>query len=172
MILSEYAPKTKAKSQYFLERNRIVSGISLGVLIIEAKYRSGTSVTARFATKQKRKVFVLPHEIEDKYGVGTNKLIKNGAKLVTSTEEIIKSFDFLTYKKIDKENKLNNTIIAKQNIKNAQYKQVYELFSDKIISINEICKKLNKEVGEVSSILLMLEIEGYIKKVAGGYKCV
>ena len=55
-MLSEYPPETEAKSNYFLQRNRIVSGIALGILVVEAAYRSGTSVTAKFAKAQKRKV--------------------------------------------------------------------------------------------------------------------
>ena len=65
LVLSEYPPEEKAKSKNFLERNRIVSGLSKGILIIEAMHRSGTSVTARLAKEQERKVFVLPHEIDD-----------------------------------------------------------------------------------------------------------
>ena len=68
-IISEYSPNTYAKSQYFLERNRIVSGLSLGVLVIEAAYRSGTSVTAALAKKQGKKVFCIPHELTNIHGV-------------------------------------------------------------------------------------------------------
>ena len=89
LVLSEYPPKKQATSKKFLERNRIVSGLSIGVLIVEAMHRSGTSVTARYAIEQKRKVFVPPHEIGDKNGVGTNKLLKQGAIIVTKTKDII-----------------------------------------------------------------------------------
>ena len=64
LVITEYPPEEKAKSDNFLERNRIVSGIALGILVIEAMYRSGTSVTARLAKQQGRKVFALPHEID------------------------------------------------------------------------------------------------------------
>ena len=100
LIISEYAPEIQAQSKQFLERNRIISGLSIGVLVIEAGYRSGTSVTAKIAKKQNRKVFVLPHEINDKYGIGTNKLIQKGAILVTSTKDIVENFKFLKYKEI------------------------------------------------------------------------
>ena len=100
LILSEYPPEEKAKSKNFLERNRIVSGLSKGILIIEAMYRSGTSVTSRLAKEQERKVFVLPHEIYDKNGVGTNKLIREGAILVTSVKDIISEFNEIEYKEI------------------------------------------------------------------------
>ena len=119
LILSEYPPEEKAKSKNFLERNRIVSGLSKGILIIEAMHRSGTSVTARLAKEQERKVFVLPHEIDDKNGVGTNRLIREGAILVTSVKEIISEFSEMKYKKI-KESEIQKSDIEnkkKSNIK-------------------------------------------------------
>lgn len=173
LVLSEYSPKTSAKSEYFLQRNRIVSGIALGILVVEAAYRSGTSVTAKLAKQQNRKVFVLPHEIDDMYGVGTNRLLKNGATLITSTEEIINAFDFLTYKPMVIKKEVNQDLkFNKRPLKNLEYQEVYELISDKIISINDIYQKLNKTISQINYDLFMLEIEGYIKKEAGGYKCV
>ena len=89
LIITEYPPNEEAKSCYFLERNRIISGLSLGLLVIEALYRSGTSVTARLAIKQRKKVFTVPHEIWDSRGVGTNRLLKQGAHLITDTSDIL-----------------------------------------------------------------------------------
>ncbi len=205
LIISEYPPDIKAESKYFLARNRIVSGISIGVLIVEAAYRSGTSVTARFATEQNKKVFVLPHEIEDIHGVGTNRLIRKGAILVTSAEEIINEFKFLEYKKIHKDVRKQeiNTIqktkernrekqerdkkqkeidrqeqekkqkeINMSKLKNKKEQKIYKIITTEVISINEICKKSNMPFYEISSILFSLEIEGYIEKVAGGYRCI
>ena len=91
-MISEYPPNTKCQSQYFLERNRIISGLSLGVLVIEAIFRSGTSVTAKLAILQNKKVFTLPHEIWNIHGLGTNILLKDGAILVTSVEDILQEF--------------------------------------------------------------------------------
>ena len=68
-VISEYSPNTSAKSQFFLERNRIVSGLSIGILVIEAAYRSGTSVTAAIAKEQNKKVFCIPHEMDNYHGV-------------------------------------------------------------------------------------------------------
>ena len=68
-VISEYPPETEASSKRFLERNRIVSGLSMATLVIEAAYRSGTSVTAGLAKKQGRKVFCIPHEMENMHGV-------------------------------------------------------------------------------------------------------
>lgn len=193
LIISEYPPDIKAESKYFLARNRIVSGISIGVLIVEAAHRSGTSVTARLATEQNKKVFVLPHEIEDMHGVGTNRLIRRGAILVTSAEEIINEFKFLEYKKVHKDVKKQeiNTMrktkernrekqeqdkkqkeINMSKLKNKQEQKIYKIITTEVTSINEICKKSNIPFYEISSILFSLEIEGYIEKVAGGYRCI
>lgn len=166
LIISEYPPNVKAKSEFFLERNRIVSGLSIGILVIEAAYRSGTSVTARIAKEQGKKIFVLPHEIGDIHGVGTNNLIRKGATLVTSTKEIIKEYDFLKYKKISKKENL------KIEFKTIEEKQVYLLLKSKITNINIISDKLQLPINKINEILFMLELHGYIKKKKGVYECI
>lgn len=166
LIISEYPPNVKAKSEFFLERNRIVSGLSIGILVIEAAYRSGTSVTARIAKEQGKKIFVLPHEIGDIHGVGTNNLIRKGATLVTSTKEIIKEYDFLKYKKISKKENL------KIEFKTIEEKQVYLLLKSKITNINIISDKLQLSINKINEILFMLELHGYIKKKKGVYECI
>ena len=88
-IISEYPLGTKPEKNNFPERNRIISGISKGVLIIEAKERSGTIVTADFALEQGRDVYVVPGNINSPNSVGTNRLIKEGAMLVTNYKDIL-----------------------------------------------------------------------------------
>lgn len=180
LIISEYAPEIKPKSNQFLERNRIVSGLSIGVLVIEAGHRSGTSVTARMSKKQNRKLFVLPHEINDKYGVGTNKLIQKGAMLVTSTKDIIENFEFLKYKEILNHNKIENygtnskgKLENKLNIKfnNKQEEQIYNLIKNNVNNINELVKISKVPINKINEILLILELEKYIIKSKGGYIC-
>lgn len=239
LIISEYPPDARHQSKYFLQRNRIVSGLSLGVLVIEATFRSGTSVTARLATLQGRKVFAVPHEIWNSHGVGTNRLIKNDAIMVTETNDILLEFDNLKglttndIKMVDLPNfsiklndfnihpynsncglhvlnidssnndlqisnidSLNNDLqvsninilnndlqvsnaifkssksLEKKICKDSKLQCVYDLISTTPISINEICKKTSKSISDVSNILFSLELEGYIKKVAGGYVCI
>lgn len=213
LIISEYPPNTKCQSKYFLERNRIVSGLSLGILVIEAVFRSGTSVTAKLAFSQNKKVFALPHEIWNSHGIGTNKLIKNGAILVTNTEDILQEIKCLkkmaqkyrTIEKIDlnslhvdyeifenskksikstnsikstkfitsiKDTLISSNIIEKKELKNPRLAYLYDFISANPISINELCKKTSTSISKVSSDLFALELEGYIKKVAGGYICI
>ena len=89
-IISEYPLGTKPEKQNFPQRNRIISGISKGVLVIEAKEQSGTLITVDFALEQGRDVFVLPGNIDSINSIGTNRLIQEGAKLVTTYKEILK----------------------------------------------------------------------------------
>jgi len=88
-IISEYSPNTSPTKKTFPARNRIVSGLSLGVLVIEAPRKSGALITARTAIEQGREVFVVPGRINDLNSEGCNYLIKMGARLVTNPEEII-----------------------------------------------------------------------------------
>lgn len=171
LVITQYPPEERAKSKNFLERNRIVSGLALGILVVEAAYRSGTSVTAKLAKEQRRKVFALPHELDDIHGVGTNKLIQKGAKMVTSTKDIIKEFSFLEYKEPIKEERIQIQN-SRKKCKNKEYNDIYQLITENPISLNEIYQKSSKSISEVNNILLMLELDGYIEKVAGGYICI
>ncbi len=176
LVITEYPPEEKAKSKNFLERNRIVSGLALGILVVEAAYRSGTSVTANLAKEQGKKVFALPHEIDDLHGVGTNRLIKKGAKIVTSAKDILIEFPKLSYKEPPKKSQIKSKkdkpVLAKRReCKNQEYNEIYQLITKEPISINEIYKKTSQTITKINNILFMLEIEGYIQKVAGGYTC-
>ena len=91
-IISEYPLGEKPQKQNFPERNRIVSGISKGVVVVEAKEKSGTLITVDFALEQGRDVFVVPGNIDSEESTGTNRLIKQGAKVVTSYEDIVEEY--------------------------------------------------------------------------------
>lgn len=160
----EYAENIKPEAKRFVERNRIVSGLSMGVLIIEAKHRSGTSITASFAKSQGKTIFCIPHSLEQKEGIGTNKQIKNGAKLVTSPQEIIDELKIKTEK--IKENK--QIIIDVINIPE-EYMPIYKYITEKPINIDEICKKTKLEISKVNYILTMLELEGFVEQLPGKF---
>ncbi len=89
LIISEYPPDTKPLRWHFPARNRIISGLSKGTFIIEAKRKSGSLITANFAVNEGREVFSLPGSILNPFSAGTNDLIQQGAKLVTSAEDIL-----------------------------------------------------------------------------------
>lgn len=160
-VVSEYRENTKPSQNGFVQRNRIVSGLSIGVLIIEAKHRSGTSITANFARSQGRKIFCIPHSLEQKEGIGTNRQIRNGAKLVTTPKEIIDELKIETKKIENVENEIEIINVPQE------YMQVYKYISKNPINIDEICKKTKMEISSVNYILTMLELEGYIEQLPG-----
>ena len=159
-VISEYEPKIKASSKNFLERNRIVSGLSLGTVVIEASYRSGTSVTAKIAKEQGRDVFCIPGSLDNPKSIGTNNLIKEFAKIVTSPKDVINNYNFLHKIEVN-----SNTLVEEQIPE--EYKKIYSLITDIPININDIAKKSLLELREVSSKLTMLELDGKVVKLPG-----
>ena len=163
LIITEYEENEEANSKKFLERNRIVSGLAIGTLVVEGGHRSGTSVTARLTKKQEKNIFCIPSSLENKKGITPNKLIKEGAFLVTEVGDIISKYPELKLKKqhINKVKKESDSI-------NKEYKDIYNcLDNEKAIHINEISKRLNLNINEVSYKLMMLELEDKIVSLPG-----
>ena len=156
-IITEYEPDVKPNSENFPKRNRIVSGLSKGVLVIEAVYRSGTSITAKLAQSQGRKVFCIPSNLERKNGVGTNQLIKEGASLETNIDDILNA--------IKVERKAENNAVKIP----AEYLPIYEVLEDEPMNVNVICKKLKTDISSINANLMLMELEGYIKSLPGNY---
>lgn len=154
-IISEYKPDTIPDSKNFPKRNRIVSGLSNGVLVIEAVYRSGTSITAKLAKQQGKPVFCVPSNLGRKNGVGTNNLIKEGASLITSVDDIL---DCLHVEKKQE--------IAKREIPK-EYIEIYKAIEEEPTNINIICKKLKTDISNINATLMIMELEGYIKSLPG-----
>lgn len=152
-VISECEPNQKADLSKFPLRNRIISGIALGVLLIEARYRSGSTVTARYAFEQRKNVFCIPHNLDSKTGYGPNEYIKYGAKLVTNYEDILEEYNlFNKEEKIKVDNK---------------YLQIYKCINEIPHSINEISRLSGKTIAEVNEALFMLEMDGMIKSLPG-----
>ena len=97
LVVSEYLVGTKPEAVNFPRRNRIISGISEGVLVIEAKRKSGTMITVDFALEQGKNIYIIPGNIDSINSEGTNDLIKQGAKLVTSLEDIVEDYSYLQF---------------------------------------------------------------------------
>ena len=156
-IISEYEPNVEPDSKHFPIRNRIISGLVDGVLVVEAKSKSGSGITARLTKEQNKKVYCIPSNIDSKNGVGTGRLIQEGAKLVLSPQDILIELGM---------NIIENKISEQKNIKvDKQYKAVYETLTRVPINVNEICKRTGKNIIEVNTTLTMLELEGLIKQV-------
>lgn len=168
LVITEYPPDVMAKSERFLERNRIVSGLSEGVLIIEAAYRSGTSVTAKLAYRQGKVVMALPGRLDNSYGVGVNKLIQEGAKLVTNIEDVLVNFPQFT-------NKLGKNHLEKQisfwDVKE-EYKEIVNILKNKTLSMEEIVQSTKeKDLRQTLNLLINMELEGILTQEMGvGYK--
>lgn len=148
-VISEYEPNEQKDKANFPRRNRIISGISLGTLVIEATYRSGSTITAKHAIKQHKEVFCIPNRLDISTGYSTNLLIQNGANLVMKPEDILNYYiDSTEETEIEEE-----------------YKQIYNLISNMPITANELSKITNKTISETMQTLTMLELEGYIKSI-------
>ena len=162
-VISEYAPNVEARSELFVERNRIVSGLSMGTLVVEAKHRSGTSITAELAIKQGRKVFCLNQAVSDKYEVGTTRLLVQGkAMLVKTTKDIIKHYPFLTY--IEPPSKMYKQI----EFDDIFQEQIYNELKRRNMDSNELSKKLKWSIGEINATLSIMEMGELIVKEPNG----
>lgn len=159
-IISEYPPEEKVNMANFPTRNRIIAGISSCVLVIEAKYRSGSSITAKNAFEQKKPVFCIPNQLGIKTGVGTNNLIKMGAKLVTNVNDILLQ---IGEKQIEEKEQEQEEIILKQIVVKKEYKTIYEILKKEPININELAKITKEEIQKINQKLTMMEIEGLIE---------
>ena len=156
-IISEYEPDTEPNSKNFPIRNRIISGLADGVLVVEAKDRSGSGITARLAKKQNKKVYCIPSNIDSKNGVGTGRLIQEGANLVLSPQDILIELGISIEE--------NKTTEERNITVDKQYKAVYEILTRVPINVNEICKRTGKNIIEVNTTLTMLELQGLVKQV-------
>lgn len=157
LVISEYPPKTKAILSKFPYRNRIISGLSMGVLVVEATLgRSGSLVTARYAKEQNKKIFSIPGNINLKTSKGTNWLIKEGAKLVTCAEDILTEFNIKT-------ESIEETEVQIE----PEYIELYNQITYMPVNINIIAKKCKTNFSKISQQLLMMELKGYIKSMPG-----
>lgn len=163
-IISEYPPDTKVNMANFSIRNRIIAGIAKGVLVVEAKFRSGSSITARDAFAQNKPVFCIPNQIGIKTGVGTNNLIKLGAKLVTNVNEILCE---IGENPIEKQKEKQEKNDKKQKKVKTEYKNIYRILQKEAININELVRKSNENISQITQKLTMMEIEGLIETLPG-----
>jgi DNA processing protein len=166
-VVSEFPPGTSPEAQNFPRRNRIISGLSLGVVIVEASENSGALITARQAMEQNREVFAVPGNITSLRSKGTHRLIQEGAKLVESVEDILKEFVYLLKNEGTIESKTRN---AHQNIKeslSAEEKKVFDQLKTEPVYIDSIIDETRLPSEQVLGILLQLELKGLVKQIAG-----
>ncbi|MBI5221167.1 MAG: DNA-protecting protein DprA [Candidatus Liptonbacteria bacterium] len=159
-IISEYPPDTEPLPHRFLERNRIVSGLSRGVVIIEAPERSGSLATARFALEQNRDVFVVPGPIRHPNFVGSHKLIQAGADLVTHPQEILERYGWAT-----------RSASETEQFASPEEQQIIRFLGDQIrpAGIDKIAESTKLDTRTVSEVITLLILKGKVAEAGGGY---
>jgi len=165
-IVSEFLPGTSARPGHFPRRNRIISGMSLGTVVVEAEIKSGSLVTARFAIEHDREVFAVPGSPRNPLALGCNQLIKQGAKLIESAADIMEELKIST-----SVNMLEQPI--EKNVKN--YEQ--GLLNDSLLAsvdyeitpVDIVISRSKLPTDEVLTRLTVLELKGLVTAVPGGY---
>ncbi len=166
--ISEYPPGVRPMPMNFPARNRLISGISQGIVVIEAGERSGSLITAEFALEQGREVFAVPGNINSFTSVGTNKLIRDGAKIVTCVEDIIEELAGFNYTGI------NTGIERKEGFDESKFRgldsderKLVEFLKTEPLHIDVLANKSGFGVKVVNSLLIMLELKGIVEQAPG-----
>lgn len=159
-VLSEFPPGTPPESWRFPARNRIISGLSLGVVVVEAAHKSGALITVDFALEQGREVFSVPGPINSKYSLGTNELIKQGAKPLTCIEDVLDQFDT---KLLTENSNFDKPEVELSNIE----KKILAQLEYIPIDIDYIASRTEFSSAEINSACILMEMKGLIKKTPG-----
>lgn len=158
-VLSEYALGVKPDAKNFPPRNRIISGLSLGVVIIEAGGRSGALITANFALEQNREVFAVPGNINSPASVGTNRLIQQGAKPVLNVDDILEELNLTMV--------LERVAVQKALPDSAEEALLLDHLSHQPVHIDALSRDCGLPSAMVSSTLTMMELKGMVQQVGG-----
>lgn len=161
-ILSEYPPGTQPVASHFPVRNRIISGLSDCVVVIEAREKSGSLITADFAMEQGKDVYALPGRITDALSAGCNKLIKQGAGIVQSVEDFLVDLDIIS------ENQYTQLDLSK-NILEKDERLVYSLTDFRPVGLGTLVEKTQLSITRLLEILEHLQAMGMIKETFTNY---
>jgi DNA processing protein len=175
-LVSEFPPGTRLQPSNFPRRNRIISGLSVGTLVVEAALRSGSLITARLARDQGREVFAIPGSIHNPLARGCHALIREGAKLVETGQHILEELAPLVTLACTADNRSTTQHPATatetapdKTIEVAEdYQKLLDCMGYDAISVDELVQRSGLTPEEVSSMLLMLELDGHLDSGTGG----
>jgi len=173
-LLTEYPPGVSALPQHFPRRNRVISGICKGVLVVEAAFNSRAMLTVSWALEQNRELFAVPGSALSEKSKGTNRLIRQGAKLTTTVEDILEELN-IEAKTISVEPQKNahggeiaiDNLARKNNVLNIE-RRIIELLGNSAepVHVDDITRELGESAAEISSVLVMLDLRGTARQVA------
>ena len=173
-VVTEYEADDEPFPGHFPARNRIISGLSLGVVVVEAAKDSGALITANFAAEQGRTVFAVPGKVSSATSSGTNELIRDGACLIQSVDDILQELSIKEIKTVSEEGRgaIDEKISrqTKAYIYNAltdDERRIYKNLSDEPIHVDEILEKTGMEHAKASKVLLDLELKRLITQLPG-----
>ena len=172
LLISEYPPETPPRSLHFPQRNRIIAGLSVGTLVVEAARRSGALITARLAAEYGREVFAIPGSIHSPLAKGCHRLIKDGAKLVEdATDVLVELASLLQVSITDEAPAAELEIISESLTEQPGYPQLLKAMDFDPCTLGEISERTRLTTAELSSMLLLLELEGLVEALPGGRYC-
>ena len=166
-ILSEFPLGTPPEPGNFPVRNRIISGLSLGVTVVEGTVRSGSLITARMALEQGRQVFAVPGPVGRPGVEGPHRLIKEGAKLVESAEDIIEELLPMVDRKLHRD--IKDLPVGEHPELNEKERQLWELLGMDPLHIDVIARAVDLALAETAELLLRLELKGLVKQLPGTF---
>jgi DNA processing protein len=158
-LISEYPLGSRPKAENFPRRNRILAGMSLGVVVVEADEGSGALITANHALEQNREVFAVPGSILSPASRGTNRIIQDGAKLVTDARDILEELNLTM---IPRQLEMRESVPA-----NETESLLLKYLSHEPTHIDEVCRNSHLPVATVSSTLAMMELKGIVRQLGG-----
>jgi DNA processing protein len=171
-LVSEFLPGTPPRKHHFPQRNRLISGLSLGTLVVEAAPESGSLITARLAAEQGREVFAIPGSIHSPMSKGCHELIRQGAKLVDSVQDILSELGSIAATLIPSvTNYLSNVIDSKSNsqvVLDKDYKILLDALAFEPLAVDQLVYRTGFSADAITSMLLMLELENRIESYPGG----
>lgn len=177
-IISEFPPGTAARADHFPRRNRLISGLSLGTLVIEAGLRSGSLITARLAAEQGREVFALPGSIHNPMVRGCHRLIRDGARLVESASEIIETLapaarmlgaELASRLQVEPENAgpIGHELSLGSMVEEPGHCRLLDELGHEPATLDELVQRTGYPAATLSSMLLMLELEARVATLPG-----